>query len=272
MHSIFISICQRSINLGKQYWGIIGSFLIICSLLSCATNGKFQQEADIHPGDVDKLSVVDCLLPGQLRKLGMQMTYMTARRPIRTTAVNCEIRGGEYIAFDRANYATALGIWLPKANEGDSEAQTYVGEVYEKGLGTAPDYQKAVIWYRKAAEQGYSTAQINLGYLYEKGLGVEQDLIVALNWYRKASGLENTDLAFAASIEVDSVQIEQLRQEASKYKTESIALREKLIANDYDKKDGKKIIKISNALKAEFTLNKMNTRHFPVDTVDSTEL
>lgn len=52
----------------------------------------------------------------------------------------------------------------------------------------------------------------------------------------------------------------------------AIEYAEKLIANDYDKKDGKKIIKISNALKAEFTLNKMNTRHFPVDTVDSTEL
>ena len=159
MHSIFISICQRSINLGKQYWGIIGSFLIICSLLSCATNGKFQQEADIHPGDVDKLSVVDCLLPGQLRKLGMQMAYMTARRPIRTPAINCEIRGAEYIAFDRANYETALKTWMPKASEGNAEAQVYVGEIYEKGLGVSANKTMAKKWYLAAAEQGLASAQ-----------------------------------------------------------------------------------------------------------------
>ncbi len=235
MHSIFISISQRSIYFGKQCRGIICSLLVICSLLSCATNGKFQQEGDIHPGDVDKLSVVDCLLPGQLRKLGMQMTYMTARRPIRTTAVNCEIRGGEYIAFDRANYETALKTWMPKASEGDAEAQVYVGEIYEKGMGIAPDFSMAAMWYRKAADQGNSTAQTNLGYLYEKGLGVDQDMVSALNWYRKASGLENSDLAFASSIEMSHPDVTKFQQQAAKYKAESeqyqqesAALREKL--------------------------------------------
>jgi hypothetical protein len=33
--------------------------------------------------------VVDCLLPGQVRKLISRMTYVTARRPIRTSAVDC---------------------------------------------------------------------------------------------------------------------------------------------------------------------------------------
>lgn len=47
-------------------------------------------------------------------------------------------------------------------------AQTYVGEIFEKGLAAQPDYQAAAIWYRKAAEQGYSRAMINLGFLYEK--------------------------------------------------------------------------------------------------------
>jgi len=47
----------------------------------------------------DDLLIVDCLLPGQIRKLGRQMTYLTPRRPIKTTAKDCEIRGGEYVAF-----------------------------------------------------------------------------------------------------------------------------------------------------------------------------
>ena len=42
------------------------------------------------------LQIVDCLLPGQLRKLG-NMSYMSPRRPVKTTAADCRIRGGEYV-------------------------------------------------------------------------------------------------------------------------------------------------------------------------------
>ncbi len=71
-----------------------------------------------------QLMVVDCLLPGQVRKLGQNMSFLAPRRAVKTSAVDCEIRGGEYVAFDRANYATALKIWLPQAKQGDSAAQT----------------------------------------------------------------------------------------------------------------------------------------------------
>ena len=51
----------------------------------------------------DALYMVDCLLPGQIRKLGRAMTYLTPRRPIKTSAQDCEIRGGEYVAYDRSD-------------------------------------------------------------------------------------------------------------------------------------------------------------------------
>ncbi len=143
---------------------------------------------------VDELYVVDCLLPGQIRQLGGSMTYLSARRPIRTTAKDCEIRGGEYVAFDRANYATALKTWLPAAKGGDAEAMNYVGEIYEQGLGLEPDYELAAEWFRQAAEKGNSSAMINLGSLYEAGRGVPQDSTTALNWYRRASGLKDAKL------------------------------------------------------------------------------
>ena len=109
--------------------------------------------------DAGEFLVVDCLLPGQVRKLGSSMTYLSPRRATRTSAVDCEIRGGEYVAYDRADYSTALKVWLPKAQEGDPEAMTNVGEIYEKGLGLAPDYEVAAFWYNKAAEQGNADAQ-----------------------------------------------------------------------------------------------------------------
>lgn len=152
--------------------------------------------------DLDKLLVVDCLLPGQIRKLGSQLTYLSARRAIKTSAQECEIRGGEYVAYDRADLTTALNTWMPAANGGDPAAQTYVGEIYEKGLGTAPDYDLAAVWYRKAADQGYKRAMLNLGFLYESGQGVSKDLNKALQLYRDASGLAAEGLQFASSVEI----------------------------------------------------------------------
>jgi TPR repeat protein len=94
--------------------------------------------------DPNSLMVVDCLLPGQVRKLGSKLTYLTQPRPVKTSGVDCEIRGGEYVALDRATYADSLRVWLPLAEGGDPKAQTFVGEIFEKGLGVSPDYPAAI--------------------------------------------------------------------------------------------------------------------------------
>ena len=70
------------------------------------------------------------------------------------------------MAYDRADYRSALRVWEEQATQGDARAQTYVGEIYEKGLGVPPDYALAAVWYRKAADQGDARAQVNLGHLY----------------------------------------------------------------------------------------------------------
>jgi hypothetical protein len=168
-----------------------------------------------------------------VRKLG-KMTFLTARRPIKTSAQDCEIRGGEYVAYDRADYRTSLNVWLPQAQEGDKEAQTYVGEIYEKGLGVPPDYAVAAVWYRKAAAQGHSRAQINLGFLYEKGLGVAKDPLQALSWYRQASGLKEAIGLDAGSNRWSDTgantqkELQDLRQEVEQRKAESAVLRQQL--------------------------------------------
>lgn len=147
----------------------------------------------------DDLLVVDCLLPGQIRRLGQQSVYVSARRPARLSARDCQIRGGEYVAYDRADIHSALAAWLPAAERGDVEARTIVGEIYERGLGTPPDYAAAARWYGLAADAGGTRAQINLGHLYEQGLGVPADARAALQWYRRAAGLD-------VAIELDAPQ------------------------------------------------------------------
>jgi TPR repeat protein len=173
-------------------------FLLVSAAL-VATSGETSRAAP-EAVDADKLIVVDCLLPGQLRKLGGKMNYLGPRRPARVPASECEIRGGEYVAYDRANYSTALHVWLPLAENGDKQAQVYVGEIYEKGMGIAPDYAKAAAWYEKAAKQGDIQGLNHSAYLYEQGLGVNKDPVRALNLYRQAAGLSTDDLTFVSEV------------------------------------------------------------------------
>jgi hypothetical protein len=206
----------------------------LIALAGCQTQTTKQVSNDASApvtGNPDKFLIIDCLLPGQVRKLGSNMTYLSPRRPVKTTASECEIRGGEYVAYDRADYRTSLHVWLPQAKEGDPVAQNYVGEIYEKGLGIEPDYATAAAWYLKAADQGNSRARINLGFLYEKGLGVEKDLTTALNWYRKASGLEDDNLQFSSAVEISKAERKELRllkQERQQQKSESERLQKQL--------------------------------------------
>ncbi len=193
----------------------LATLLVAMAGISAPT---LRASATVQTRNPEDLLIVDCLLPGQVRKLGRSTSFMSARRPVRTTQADCEIRGGEFVSSDRANYQTALKVWMGQAEEGNVDAQNYVGEIYLKGLGIEPDYAKAASWFEKSAAQGSRRARINLGYLYEQGLGVPQDISKALNLYREASGITNDNLVFASSVTA----------EVQQAKAESATLREQL--------------------------------------------
>jgi hypothetical protein len=194
---------------------------------SGAGAGTVRDVAGPSMGNADEFLIVDCLLPAQVRRLGRQLTYLGAQRAIRAPAVECEIRGGEYVAYDRANFDTALQVWLGPAREGDPQAQNYVGEIFERGLGRQPDYAQAAEWYRRAAEQDFAPAQINLGQLYEQGLGVPRDQIQAINWYRRASGFEEAGLSFVVSSDV-AQELTDLRDAVLLRESDADRLREQI--------------------------------------------
>jgi hypothetical protein len=215
--------CRTMTLPARVFFCLILLFLTSCQSLLSSTGdsqSRGQGASANESKDADKLLIVDCLLPGQVRKLGTSMRYLTPRRPVKTSALDCEIRGGEYTSYDRADYRTALNVWLEMARQGDAESQVNVGEIFEKGLGTEPNYSLAAEWYLKAASQGNTRGAINLGYLYEKGLGVDKDVIEALNWYRRASGLDGDDLQFSSTIEAQTTQrVASLNEEIAELKT-----------------------------------------------------
>ena len=72
-------------------------------------------------------------------------------------------------AYDRGDYATALREWRPLAEQGNADAQFYLGVMYRDGQGVPQNDAEAVRWYRKAAEQGYAQAQYSLRWMYANG-------------------------------------------------------------------------------------------------------
>lgn len=216
--------------------GITGPLATMAVLLLLVQAGVAQQVREFDPDSVeaegfsafDDLYVVDCLLPGEVRRMGRTM-FMSPRRPVRTTAIDCRIRGGEYTVWSRADYQSALRVWLDRAREGDAEAQHNVGQIFEKGLGRSPDFAEALAWYRRAAEQGFTRSMVNIGYFYERGLGVEADPNEALRWYRRAAGLNEDDLVFASAAQqrLDALRAE-LQQELEQSQAEKRALRQQV--------------------------------------------
>ncbi len=207
-----------------QHLLVTASIATVCLLVAQPTHS-----GAARPRVAEDLYIVDCLLPGQVRRLGQQTSFMSARRPVRTTQADCEIRGGEYVAYDRADYRTALKVWQAQAEQGDAAAQNYVGEIYAKGLGTAPDHAKAASWFEKAVAQGNRRAMLNLGYLYEEGLGVPRDLARALNLYRQSSGIED-ELLYASTVTAQAqaaqAEIAGLRRTVEEQRAEAERLRE----------------------------------------------
>ena len=124
-----------------------------------------------------------------------------------TSASDCRlIRGGEYTAYDRADYKSALRVWMDLASSGDAAAQNNVGEIFERGLGGEQNYATAVIWYQKVIDNKSASDQIriagalfNMATLYEQGLGVDKDPLQALNYYRRASGLPEDSLMYTSA-------------------------------------------------------------------------
>ncbi|MEO0819829.1 MAG: caspase family protein [Pseudomonadota bacterium] len=175
------------------------TLLSLLALAGCQTGGSGGEApataaiADLPTGveiGPEDLFIVDCLLPGQARRLGTRLTYVAARKAIKVPAYDCARRGGEYVLPGQDGRQAALAQWLPSATAGDAEAQTFVGEIYERGVEMQPDFAEAAVWYEKAAAQGNTRALVNLAALYETGSGVTKNRNRAAELYAEAAGLD----------------------------------------------------------------------------------
>jgi TPR repeat protein len=74
----------------------------------------------------------------------------------------------------RGQLTEAFNWYRKAADQGDANAQYFVGADYKFGRGVPKDDAQAVVWYRKAAQQGEENAEIWLGESYIHGIGVNK--------------------------------------------------------------------------------------------------
>jgi uncharacterized protein len=110
-------------------------------------------------------------------------------------------------ADQRGDYATAMRLLRPLADQGHAEAKACLGTTYYhlgaryfSSIGVPQDFAKAAAWFRKAADLGDVDAQRDLAGLYVSGIDVPQDLGETFQLYREAA--EQGDSSSLVSLEV----------------------------------------------------------------------
>jgi TPR repeat protein len=76
-------------------------------------------------------------------------------------------------AYERGEYATALRLFQPLANEGNARAQFGLGVMYNNGRGVAQDYVRAHMWFNLSASRGDTEAAENRS-IVENEMTLEQ--------------------------------------------------------------------------------------------------
>lgn len=99
-------------------------------------------------------------------------------------------------------------VQMQLAQSGDAEGQYYVGEMYEKGLGTSQDLKLAHAWYTKSAAQGNALARDKLA-----------------NWKRIQQEIASAkaDTVRAKQLALEAAKVEQRAAEATRAKQQAEA-------------------------------------------------
>jgi uncharacterized protein len=90
-------------------------------------------------------------------------------------------------AWQRGDYARAVTVWRPLADQGDADAAFNLAQAYKLGRGVTTDLAQAKLWYGRAAQGGHSQAAANYGLL----LFQDGDRKAAMPWISKASDADD---------------------------------------------------------------------------------
>jgi len=126
-------------------------------------------------------------LAGSVSAMSQAKPPQTAQAPTPQSETSAFLIDQGKSAYSKSNYVDAMKYYRQAADQGNSQAQNYVGILFQTGRGVTRDYGQALLWYQKAADQGNDRAAWNIGCLYLHGNGVQTNEGQARSWITKAA-------------------------------------------------------------------------------------
>ena len=93
-------------------------------------------------------------------------------------------------AYQQNDYATAFKEFTPLAEQGNEEAQLFLGKMYMIGQGVLKDPAQALKYFKASASKGNADAQFFLGSMY---LLPQTDIGEGVKWLRISAEQGNQD-------------------------------------------------------------------------------
>ena len=128
-------------------------------------------------------------------KMYKQITAQTNAESLYVTEAEYSLGAAFYSGGNGVpqDYAESAKWFRLSADNGEPEAQRYIGLMYGEGRGVAQDYEQALRWLRLAADQGDAPAQCKIGTMYFHGQSVPKDFKEAIRWFRRAAEQGDSD-------------------------------------------------------------------------------
>ena len=90
-------------------------------------------------------------------------------------------------AFETKNFAHAIKLLSPIADEGNVEALYRMAIMLQNGLGCIASTEKAFSYMGDAAQKGYPLAQHAYGFMFFEGECTEKDIHKSIQWFTRAA-------------------------------------------------------------------------------------
>lgn len=79
----------------------------------------------------------------------------------------------------KQDVATAFKLFNMAAEQGSSDGQLHLGQMYFHGIGVEKNYKNAIKYFQLASQSGHILALYNLAYIHATGVGVQRSCSLA---------------------------------------------------------------------------------------------
>lgn len=158
---------------------------------ACAAAGAkrvmlLQKAADA--GSLEAMyDLADCYYDGEGvdKNMPLAIKWLTKAADAGYVKAQAALGGNYYQGMEGLdqNYALSEKYLLMAAQKDNSEAQAALSLLYIE----MEEYEKAMLWARKAIQTEQPMAYLALGRIYDEGLGVDSDSKEGLRWFEKAA-------------------------------------------------------------------------------------